>query len=191
MYLGHGTESSVILRIIEDFGGKKRMNGYTLHQTIEKVVYRQESIASRGTGYYTPIPSYIWWHLGLDRGEIFPVVDYGKLPNTVGNNAGYSDNWARAIEEHDGVWKLVLDEDDCVVVDPLKIMVTSGLNFGPKYLTRVEAWWGGGGYYDDGYNDDRDLYTEIEVIYAEAARVIDIPLSFEVKTPKTRKITML
>ncbi len=179
MHLGLGSEASVTLQIIRDFGKKKRMNHYTLEQTIEKVVNRQESVASCSNS-----PSYIWWHLGLDGGEIVPIVDYGKLPDMRGR---YPENWAKSIGENDGVWKLVLGDEELFWNDSLKIMIENGLNFGPKYLTRVKARWGEPSYYDN----DCDLYTEIEVIYAEPARFIDIPQYFEILTPKTTKITVL
>ena len=141
MYLGHGTFASVALRIMEDFGQKTRMNGYTLPQTLDKVLWRHQSIAS----FTESEPAYIWWRLGIDEwGETTPIVDYGK--NRHSDRNAY--NWAKEVADHDGVWKLVLGDDESAFVDTTKLMVEHGLNFGPRYLTRVMGWFSAPSYYD-------------------------------------------
>lgn len=76
MIQGYSTLGAVALRIIADNiqWNLRSATHYTVHQVIEKVCFRKESVAS-----CTEAPAYIWWWFSMDHGELSIEYDVGKL----------------------------------------------------------------------------------------------------------------
>lgn len=189
MMSGLGTMGNVAHRLMLDYANHgMRSTGYTVKQALEKIVGRRESIAS-ATDF---VPSYIWWYLGIndEDGDIAPVVDLGKLPRVwlsgdKRNNHRYV--YPKEIMDDDGSWKVCMGEkaphswpygDDYDPNGVLAVMLRNGLNLGQHVLSRCVGSWHHG--YDGG-----DLEWEVEMIYAEASPVIDIPYRFPTIAPKS------
>jgi hypothetical protein len=194
MFTGFSSLGAVALRIIEDYQPKVNKHGrvfeqarahtrYTLPQILEKVVERRESVAT----CHDDSPSYIWWKMGLNQyDEIAPIPDLGKLSEVKRADFDKSRrlriNWPKSQMENDGPWSLCLD-DEVRTYDrgegqgpqsELYLMMTYGLSFGPRILTRCVGEWHRSSYECEEY----DSTWEAEVIYAEPTRVIDIPFDF-------------
>jgi hypothetical protein len=195
MFAGYSTLGAAALRIIEDYQPKVNKAGrvfeqarahtrYPLPLMLEKVINRRESVAT----YSDNSPSYIWWTMGLTKyNELAPIPDLGKLPESV-RQRDYAKShrlrvsWPKSQMDNDGPWKLCLD-DEVYSYDrgeglgpqsELYLMMVYGVSFGQRILTRCS-----GETYRSSYEcEEYDSTWDAEVIYAEAARAIDIPFDF-------------
>jgi hypothetical protein len=194
MFAGYSTLGAAALRIIEDYQPKVNKQGrvfeqarlhtrYPLHCLLEKVIERQESVAT----FHDDSPTYIWWKMGLNEySEIAPIPDLGKLSEV--KRADYEKsrrlrvNWPKSQMENDGPWSVCLNDEvrpydrgeDQGPQSELYLMMTYGLSFGQRLLTRCVGEWHRSSYECEEY----DSTWEAEVIYADAARVIDVPFDF-------------
>lgn len=160
MLQGLGSDFTVASRIIEDFGQKRKMNGYTLAQTLEKVIMRRESVIGSGSE-----PSYVWWHME-NRGELEIIADMGKRDR---RRSIVVDTY-----EQDGGQRL-LGWGDKWPHDYLYEMITTGISLGQQVLSRCH-----GGYYRTSYEyEEYDLDWHTEIIFVDYSNGIDIPLTFE------------
>lgn len=198
MMNGYSTMGAVALRIISDYGPTQSdgvvsdharyYTKYSLNQLLEKVCVRHKSVAT----FADDVPSYIWWKLGIDEwSEITPIIDLGALthstirfadPISTRSQFKFRHRSSRPrsrMEEPDGAWGVALNESISPYserpITPLGIMLKYGLSFGQDVLTRCVSR-----RYTtttcDGVEEE-DAW-EAEIIYADAARVIDIPLDF-------------
>lgn len=196
MINGYGTMGAVALQIMADYEPKiangrvwdsaKACTKYTLPMVLEKVCVREESVAS----FADDCPSYIWWRMGIDKyGEYAPICDLGKLPSEVleaKNRRKLRISWPRNEMASEGAWKVALDATISSWGDgpstPLDQMISLGLSFHQKVLTRCV-----GESHRCSYEyDEWDSSWQAEIIYAERAGCIDIPLTFDNIVPESK-----
>lgn len=176
---GIGSEVSVMARIVEDFGERRKLNKLTLPQMLEKVIFRQESVIASGSN-----PSYVWWSI-VNRGEPEIEADMGKLKydrckyTIIGEieDSGFTtlmgNGWASQYTED-------LYE---------KFMLTQGVSYGQKMLTR----WCGSWYRTSYEYDEYDIEIESEIIFSEYVNYVDIPVivSNPFQRATSLKLTMI
>lgn len=181
MLEGIGSDISVMARIIEDFGARKKLSRLTLPQMLEKVIGRRESVISVGSD-----PSYVWWSI-INRGEPEIEADMGKMRfadrrkyTIIGE---FEDTGAQMLMGND--WANQYCYEDLYQ----SFMLTQGISYGQKILTR----WSGSWYKTSYEYDEYDIETESEIIFTEYVSYVDIPVIFKnpFQKPTASKLRMI
>lgn len=169
MIQGWGTMGSVALQIARDFDGGDRLNGYSYAQAVNRIIMEEESVS----GLWDNQPSYVWWHLGIEEGEIVPVLDLEE-EQVLSEEGVY--NWLMEMKTDSGPWAAIgYDTISQYSKEhtPLSFMLEHGLSFGQKVLSRTV------GSFSKDYWGEHDMNYEGEIIYVREIGAIDIPVQFD------------
>ncbi|CTQ45726.1 hypothetical protein [Roseibium aggregatum] len=159
---GIGRLSDVARRILEQSAYIPGATRYTPAQVIEKVIYRQESVASSSSS----CPSWLWCEAISDQGEPSIDGDLGKLPYMlpIGDGRRYAVNLPayEAAEGPDGLLGLI--GGDCrygIDFPAINFMLEHGISIGERFLVEVSI------SYSQDYYGECDCDISSEVIYKE------------------------